>query len=79
MFGTKEGLKKVFDFYDERSKRIAAKCNPQDVSDYEWNNHECMISYEDEEAMRIVVGYFGMEIAKTVKRKYAYLEIEKLV
>ena len=34
-----------------------------------------MISYDDEEAIKIVVGYFGEEIAKEVKRKYGYSEI----
>ena len=78
LFGTKEGLDETFKFYEEQRKRIAAECNPQDVYNYEWNNHECMITYDDEDAIRIVVDYFGVEAAKTVKRKYGYVKIEML-
>ena len=71
LYGTKEGLEAVYTFYEERSKRIAEECNPQDVYDYEWANHECMITYDDEEAIQIVIDLFGEEKAKTVKRRYA--------
>jgi len=37
-----------------------------------------MITYDDEDAIRIVVDYFGVEAAKTVKRKYGYVKIETL-
>lgn len=79
LYGTKEGIQEMFDFYDAKRKQIAAECNPQDVYNYEWSNYECMVACDDEEAIRLVVGYFGMEIAKTVKRKYAYTKIEDLV
>ena len=72
LYGTKDGLEAVYAFYEERSKRIAEECNPQDVYDYEWNNHECMITYDDEEAIQIVIDLFGEETAKTVKRRYAH-------
>ena len=72
LYGTKEGLEAVYTFYEERSKRIAEECNPQDVYNYEWNNHECMITYDDEEAIQIVIDLFGEETAKTVKRRYAH-------
>jgi hypothetical protein len=78
LYGTKEGLEAVYAFYEERSKRIAAECNPQDVYDYEWANHECMITYDDEEAIQIVIDLFGEDRAKTVKRKYAHTIIGKI-
>ena len=68
-----------FKFYEKQRKRIADECNPQDAYNYEWNNHECMITYDDEDTIRIVVDYFGVEAAKTVKRKYGYTRIEELV
>jgi len=78
LYGTKEGLHAVFTFYEEKSKRIADECNPQDVYDYEWNNHECMITYDDAEAIQIVIDYFGEDVAKTIKRRYARTIIGKI-
>ncbi|MDL2228401.1 hypothetical protein LJC25_04295 [Bacteroidales bacterium OttesenSCG-928-K03] len=79
LFGTAEGLEETFQFYENQTKRVAAECNPQDVYDYEWDNHECMISYEDDEVIKIIIHYFGVDVAKTVKRKYGYSDIETLV
>jgi hypothetical protein len=78
LYGTKEGLEAVYEFYEDRRKRIAAECYPQDVYDYEWNNHECMITYDDEEAIQIIIDYFGEEQAKTVERRYARTIIGKI-
>ncbi|MCL2311914.1 MAG: hypothetical protein FWC41_05435 [Firmicutes bacterium] len=71
LYGTMEGLRAVYEFYYEKNRKIAEECNPQDVYDYEWANHECMITYDDEEAIQIVIDYFGEDRAKTVKRRYA--------
>jgi len=78
LYGTKEGLEAVFTFYEEKSKRIAEECNPQDVYDYEFANHECEITYDDAEAIQIVIDYFGEEQAKTVERRYARTFIGKI-
>ena len=78
LFGTKEGINEMSQFYEEQSKRIAAECNPQDVYNYEWDNYECVISYDDEEAIQLIIHYFGVDAAKTVKRKYGYAKIETL-
>ena len=68
----------MYKFYKGQNKRIAAECNPQDVYNYEWDNYECMITYDDEDAIKIIVDLFGVDAAKTVKRKYGYVGIEGL-
>ncbi|MCL2289583.1 MAG: hypothetical protein FWC34_02600 [Bacteroidetes bacterium] len=78
LYGTKEGLEAVYEFYEERRKRIAAECEPQDVYDYEFLNHECELTYDDEEAIQLVIDYFGEDRAKTVKRVYAQTIIGKI-
>jgi hypothetical protein len=71
LYGTQKGLEEFFSFYEENHKRVALECDPQEVYDYEFNNHECEISQEDGPAIDIIVNYFGIDIAKTIKRKYA--------
>lgn len=75
LFGTDEGLKNFMLFYDELHKEIARVCDPQEVYDYEFWNHECEYVGDDAKAIEIVVEYFGTERAKGVKRRFAYSEI----
>lgn len=66
---SKEHLDKFYAFYDERDKKVAAECDPQEVYLYEYNNYECMIGFDgDEQAYNVVVRIFGEETAKKVKR-----------
>ena len=37
-----------------------------------------MITYDDEGAIQMVIYYFGVDAAKTIKRKYGYANIEML-
>lgn len=78
LFGTQEGIQKLYSYYDENSKQISAECDPQEVYDYEFGNHECDYVGNDHEAIKIVSAYFDDEKAKTVKRRYAYTKIEEL-
>ena len=78
LFGTQQGIDELYKFYKVRAKRITSECNPQDICNYEWNNYECIITYDDEEAIQMIVHYFGIDVAKTVKRKYGYTNIEML-
>ena len=69
IFGTREGLNRLYAFYEERTKRIAAECDPQEVYFYEWNNHESMINYEgDLEAIRIIINTWGEDAARSIYR-----------
>lgn len=67
LYGTKEGLDKVFDYYKNKEKRIKEECDPQEVYFYEYNNHECMFT-SDEDAIKEVKRIFGKEVVKNIKR-----------
>ena len=78
LFGTQEGIQKLYNDYDAISKQITETCDPQEVYNYEFGNHECSYVGDDEEAIKLVVSYFGDERAKEVKRRCARTEIENL-
>lgn len=75
MYGTQDGIDNFFKFIDDVSEQISKECEPQDVYDYEYVNHECSIVYDDHEAIEIVVNYFGADRARQVKRKNAHIKI----
>lgn len=78
LIGTKEGIKKFMDFYDNNTKEVAENCDPQKVYDDEYDNHECGYTNDDQEAMKIVVATFGEERSKTVKRLHGYVLFDEL-
>ena len=75
LYGTKEGIKKLFADYDNIDTEVSENCDPQDVYNYEFDNHECSYTNDDEQPINIVVRIFGKEKAKEVKRRFAYTEI----
>lgn len=79
LYGTHEGMAKLMAFYDNLNKQIAEQCDPQEVYNYEYGNHECGYTNDDREAIAIVLSIFGMDKTITVKRKnkcYSLSEIE---
>lgn len=55
--------------YDNLKEQVAKECDPQEVYFYEFNNFECMYAYDgDEEAIRKVIEFFGVETAEHIKR-----------
>jgi hypothetical protein len=80
LYGTESGIKELLNFYSDVNDRIAKECNPQEVYDYEFDNHECSITCDDTDAMMIIVSTFTEEQVKNVKRKNGYLNysIEEL-
>jgi hypothetical protein len=78
LFGTREGISQFMDFYDKLSDQIGLECDPQEVYDDEFVNHECDYTGDDEEAIKIVVSYFSDDRSKEVKRRYARTPIENL-
>lgn len=77
LYGTKEGIKEFLGHYDKISEEIKNNCNPQDVYNYECDNHEVSFTNDDSEVIDIIIDYFGIDKAKEIKRKYncAYKEI----
>lgn len=78
-YGTKDGVKRLFKFYEDIEQRISRECDPQEVYCYEFNNHESCIAYDgDIEAIRLVARIWGVETAKTIKRRSAFYGVEEL-
>lgn len=78
LYGTKEGIAKLYADYDAITEQVKNECNPQDVYDYEFNNHECSYTNDDTEAIKIVDSTFGTERTKEVKRRFAYVSLADL-
>ena len=57
-----------------KNEGLTTGSDPQDVYNYEFGNHVCSYTCNDEEAIKIVVDYFGKERAKNVKRRFDYFE-----
>lgn len=80
LFGTEEGIRDFFRLYDERDRRIAEECDPQEVYCYEFNNHESFLDWDgDTNAIRKVIGIFGVEAARRVRRFCEAYTIDELV
>ena len=78
LYGTREGITQLFNDYKKIRQGVAKHCDPQEVYDYEHDNHECSYTGDDEEAIRIVVQTFGKDIAKTVKRRHSLTPVDAL-
>ena len=78
LFGTREGMDNYISRLDAISARIPKECDPQEVYDYEYDNHDCCFMFDDYDAIKIVTIYFGEDIAKTIKRRNAITDIDKL-
>jgi len=79
LYGTKEGIKSLFSYYESLNARIGKECDPQAVYDYEFSNHECGYIGDDTEAMKLVISYFSDAQCAEVKRKYVYYSIDELL
>lgn len=69
MYGTRKGFDDFYAFYRDVQRKIAAECDPQDVYDCEYRNHECCITNDDSDAYSVVVGLFGSTVAQNVNRR----------
>lgn len=78
LVGTDEGISAFYGFYEKLTERVKENCTPQEIYDHEFENHECGYICEDTEAVEVVLHYFGVEGALTVKRKYAYGTIQAI-
>lgn len=78
LFGTNQGIEKLYADYEAINAEIKTTCQPQEVYDYEFINHECDYVGNDHEAIKIVASYFSDEQADTVKRRFGYVKISEL-
>ena len=72
--GTEEGLNrfwKSFKLQEQNFKdRVQKECTPQEVYDYEFQNYECGVIWDDEEAYNATVRIYGKEVVDVqVKRR----------
>ena len=78
LYGSKAGITKYLQFYDNIDKQIAAQCTPQEVYDAEYDNHECDYNQSDTAAMVLVLGIFSVSKASTIDRRNAVLPVEEI-
>ena len=79
-FGTKQGYHALIETYSKNVDRIREECDPQEVYFYEYNNHECMISWDgDYEAIRHIIGIWGKDVAKRIVRFNDSKRIEDII
>lgn len=79
LFGKRECVDRYFDFYDNKNKLIREECDPQEVYYDEWNNHEICYTHDDEEAIKIIIDIWGVEVAKTIKRICGAQTVEQII
>ena len=69
LYGTRDGLDRFFAAYNAVDEKVKQECDPQEVYFYEYNNHECQISWDgDVEPYRIVKRIWGEETASKLVR-----------
>ena len=79
LFGTHEGIARLYADYDAIGNEVTEQCDPQEVYDYEFANRECGYIGDDTEAMKIVISHFPAEKYDLVKRKYVWQTNEMIL
>ncbi len=69
LFGKREDIDAFYRFYDDIDRVIAEECDPQEIYFHEYNNYECMLSHEDDQALLLVAGVFGNDAARKITRR----------
>jgi len=79
LYGTQSGITRFLEAYENRDKVIQQECDPQEVYFYEYNNHESMYAWDgDVEAIKLIIEYWGVDVAKTIQRYNAAKTIEQI-
>lgn len=55
-------------FVDEHNERIKKECDPQEVFDYEYNNHECDYTNDVENPCMYIIELYGFETLKKMSK-----------
>ena len=58
LFGTFKGLKLFHNELYHHKQMIINNCDPQDIYNYEFSNHECGYTGDDSDALEILHSYF---------------------
>lgn len=78
-YGSEEGIDRYWEYCEECERRITAECVPQEVYCYEFNNYESAFNGDgDEGALRIIVRYWGWEVARKIKRYTDWPKLDDL-
>jgi hypothetical protein len=56
--GTREAFKARHDYFETIEKEISEQCNPDEIFEYEYWNHECGYTGDWSEALNITKAYF---------------------
>lgn len=79
LYGTHEGIEALEAYYASIKERIRTECNPQEVYFYECNNFEYMYNWDgDEEAIKLILDYWGEDVARGIKRIKANYTTEEI-
>lgn len=79
-FATKDGAERLAEYYRSIEEKIKQECDPQEVYCYEYNNYESCIAYDgDANAIRLIIDYWGEEVARKIVRKSAFYSIDGLL
>lgn len=79
LYGTRNSITEFLNAYKHRDKAIPKECDPQEVYFYEFDNHECMYSWDgDSEAIKIIINIWGADVARTIRRFDATQSIDQL-
>jgi hypothetical protein len=70
LYGPREKCLAFLGEYEKRAERVKKECNPQDIYDYEFDNHECGYTGDDMEVMELIEDIFGLDAARSVKRRW---------
>jgi hypothetical protein len=64
LYGTDEGITNFMEELSQLKQTIIDNCDPQDVYNYEFGNHECGYTGNDQEALDIVHSFFPDAVVK---------------
>lgn len=67
-FITEDGLTRLNEYTSGFDEKIKNECDPQEVYFYEYNNHECMFSYGDEDAINAISRYWDKDTINNLYR-----------
>ena len=78
LYGTIEAVNAFMKGYEDRAERIKKECTPQEVYEYEYDNHECGYVCDDTEAIECCLAYFSLEDCNAINRRHACQTIEEI-